>query len=311
MYYSERANVTKNCGWQDAWFDISTAHERTPGAIYKRICSRGGSVSDLSAILSTVLDEEDEDSLVNSVPIEESNLSANCTLGNDINFRYTNFELDVDGMMKIDRKSFMYSSYEVILWKPIIDNEENIEDTIIDEEQILARGFVKMTNNNLIMDGAFSSKFDTFSIDTMKYAQFTGSNFTYTFTPGDSLLEEVAVTCISDGGPDEVALMEHITKSGMQIEDIQISPNPSTDQIKIKLNDLVDDYYSIKLLDVRTKGKLLYMIFSNRIAQFSSSLYLPKEKILAPKFVATFWVSGIKSSPRAADLSPRPGPEVP
>ena len=225
------ASVSNVCAWQTAqnlggWGTFSGAVTDTPW-----LCGRGFPNSDLFYDLN-FKNEKNELDFHEEVSLKHD----------PIQFSRNNITIPaIDGYMSANGRD-VFNSLEIIVWKPVHDLINNIEDTVANESEYLWQGKIELINGKAIVTGNFpedSYKLVRDDLNGGFKIVFNKVSIIADLPEGmNGQEDEIVVSIISDGGAKEQSVLSRLESE--TINDIKITfdiyPNPSADIININFH---------------------------------------------------------------------------
>lgn len=155
----------------------------------------------------------------------------------------------------IEAKDDMKAYYQVRIWVPNHDLQKSIEDTIIDDNEVIWNGKVTIIDNQMILEGGFyNEKFDESMNGNKKRVSFNGKNFNI-HLPNSVDVDDVVVVITADGGYNEQKALRKAaesTETAIQNGDIKfdVFPNPTISEFNVNFKSKVDGKITVKLYNI-------------------------------------------------------------
>jgi uncharacterized protein YdeI (BOF family) len=205
--------------------------------------------------------------------IEESELKANPTVFDEDN--HSIIISGISGTVKLQKENGFYSSMRFSIWKPNDDVANGVEDTSMDDSEVLHQLEIKVNDAGITLNGNLVSK----ELEKSFIVQDNGKEINVTFNdicvkvpidPSISL-DDLAVQIDGDGAPDTERNMAKIAKAtdlSVSSNDfkLKIYPNPTTDFVTVDfLNNLSTGNTIIELYNAT--GEKVKEIYNNTVTK--------------------------------------------
>ena len=255
------AQLIKYCVFQKASNGVNGSWQQ--GSVSQQFCSRGET---LSAFENFFLPSSKN--LTGN--IEESELKTDA-----INFNEETHSVEISGItgtIKLQKENGYLSKMRFSIWKPNDDVVNGVEDTTMEQTEVLHQLEIKVTDNGVSFNG---NLVNTDLTDQISITD-NGKEITVTFTdlkidvpidPSISL-DDLAVMLDGDGAPDteaNVAKTSNKTDLSISKKDVifNVYPNPTSDYLTIDFsNELSDGITSILIYN--SNGEKIEDVFNNK-----------------------------------------------
>ncbi len=206
------------------------------GQVSSNICSRGEVINNFDQFFLP------DTNAVNN--IEESELTASPTIFDDDTHAIR--LSGISGSIKLNKNNGFYSSMRFSVWKPNDDLVNSVEDTTMDDSEVLHQLEIKVTDNGIYFNGDLATeevkeKFKIVDDGKDIYVTFNDLSVTVPVDRNISL-DDMAVQMDGDGAPDtesNIAKMSAKTDTLVDTNNYKfnIHPNPVKDFINIEFSD--------------------------------------------------------------------------
>ncbi len=227
--------IYKYCVFQTAYSGPSG--EWGNGSVTNRFCSRGEEVSKFDQFFIP-------DNRNNSSYIEESSINTNPIVFDSIS---NSVAIDnISGKINLQKGNGYFSKIRLSIWKPSDDEQNYVEDTIMDSNEVLHQLEITVTDNGVSVRGDIASR-DVLSkmqiVNNLSEASVRFSEIAIRKIIDPAIdINKLAVRIEGDGAPDKE---ENIKRSLAGTDNLltqnsttfSVHPNPVSDILKIKFNN--------------------------------------------------------------------------
>ncbi|MFN3917796.1 MAG: T9SS type A sorting domain-containing protein [Flavobacteriales bacterium] len=225
-------NSTNNCGWSS----FSGAVFATPA-----LCGRGYPNSPMFYELMSFMAPPPADT-AEKVNVSNSSIT------------FLKHKIKINNVVGfIEAKDDMRAFYEVKIWLPAHDLVNMVEDTLIDDnEVILWQGKVSIIDDQLVLEGGFYNEtFNVVQIGNKKRVNFNGKNFNI-HLPHSVNVDDVVVVITADGGFNQektFRIASDNTDASISKGEIKfdVYPNPSDGNFTINFKSNIDCVVNVKI----------------------------------------------------------------